>query len=134
MAFTLPNFNLMCKIFEVTPPTKVLRAEVECNLAYGKRGIWYLGTSFPSNIDSTFYGNVMQLLLPAGTDIRDVSNGDYNDVVEVPSDSGRFYNVMGVDDAGKGFDNEHRIAIIIKTWGYSPNPAGLPATWPTPIP
>ena len=72
----------------------------------------------------------MWLLLPAGTDIRDSTNYsftvDKTDMVEVPAASGRIYVVEWVDDVGKGFPNEFRVAAIAKASGW-----GL---WPSPIP
>jgi hypothetical protein len=74
------------------------------------------------------------LLLPPLTDIRDNSCGTRSDVVECPADTRRWYNVSAVDDIGKGFDNEHRVATLQKggwfgdwvTFGFTP--------WPAPIP
>jgi hypothetical protein len=34
------------------------------------------------------------------------------DLVEVPAGSARWYNVLHVDDVGKGFPNEYRFALI----------------------
>jgi hypothetical protein len=68
----------------------------------------------------------MWLLLPALTDIRATyTNGSF-DVVDCPAGSGRIYAVVFVDDSGKGFANEHRVACLSQY-----NAAGL---WPTPIP
>jgi hypothetical protein len=69
-----------------------------------------------------------QLLLPAGTDIRDWAcwDGlamDQPDVVEAPRGTGRYYTVIQVDDVAKGFPNEYRVAFIAKG-----------AYWPIPIP
>jgi hypothetical protein len=46
--------------------------------------------------------------------------------VEVPAGSGRYYEVVQVDDAGKGFPNEHRIAGLIATVDLG--------MWPVPYP
>jgi hypothetical protein len=48
------------------------------------------------------------------------------DLVEVPAGTGRFYRVQWVDDLGKGFDNEHRFALLLQTNTFSP--------WPIPMP
>jgi hypothetical protein len=70
----------------------------------------------------------MVLLLPKGTDVRDELNATGRDGVECPAGSGRFYEVIFVDDIGKGFPNEHRGATMEKTFGPGPT------EWPTPIP
>jgi hypothetical protein len=80
----------------------------------------------------------MLLLLPPGTDIQrndDDLPTSTADTVEVPAGTGRYYYVLGVDDSGKGFPNEHRIARItpwtqalIDYFGSS-----VPL-WPTPYP
>lgn len=79
-------------------------------------------------------GLTPSLLVPALTDIRDNSCGTRADVVEVPADTRRWYNVSSVDDVGKGFPNEFRVATLAKggwfgdwvTYGFTP--------WPAPIP
>jgi hypothetical protein len=83
----------------------------------------------------------MQLLLPALTDIRYSSllpSGAWvGDCVEAPAGSGRYYAVWAVDDAGKGFANEHRVAILYpltdwvlqvttNPWGATVAPFPLP--------
>jgi hypothetical protein len=51
--------------------------------------------------------------LPKLTDVRGTNGfGGGADIVEVPSLSGRFYQVRAVEDIGKGFDNEYRQALI----------------------
>jgi hypothetical protein len=73
------------------------------------------------------FGLEMFLLLPQGADVRVFFNtGGGGDTIEVPSSSGRFYEVVAVDDVSKGFPTEFRIAFIvpITAWGL----------WPTPIP
>jgi hypothetical protein len=121
MGFSVPNFNLNCNIWHppATPPGAPSLTE-KGNLAWGKRvsssqGL-YTGDSEP----------VMTLLLPPGTDVRGPQNASGPSAVEVPAGSGRFYTVIGVDDIGKGFPNEHRAASIAWTTAYG--------TWPAPIP
>lgn len=124
MAFVLPTLNLLCNIFtsdafrpSIIPTAPPRHADVECQLTYGRR----------VNVASTGGTNAqgypllaMNLLLPSGTDVRgpqDVSG--HPDIVEVPAGSGRWYFCFGVDDIGKGFDNEHRTAAILpmlSTW------------------
>jgi len=135
MAFTLPAFNLLCKIYTGPYDTRVLRlGAVPCNLAMGRRIIW--GFHDPTNMG---YGAASaSLLLPALTDIRDpVAQGvpgSTADLVEVPAGSGRWYTVDSVDDIGKGFSNEHRFAWLAKLNSNSgrPNTTGL--YWPIPMP
>jgi hypothetical protein len=64
----------------------------------------------------------MNLLLPALVDIRGPQDTIGADQVEVPAGSGRWYSVVGVDDIGKGFANEHRSAALVAIFG----------TWPAP--
>lgn len=121
MAFSLPTFNLSCNIWRATNPIGNPPDNVSvCNLAWGKR----VSTSLLGGPRVSVV--LMTLLLPPGTDIRDASTQALQDLVEVPAGSGRIYIVLGVDDIGKGFANEHRAAVIGKdtTYGY----------WPSPIP
>ena len=134
MSFTVPQFPIECDIYTTDATSKSYRLTSECNLALGRREVMPLSVSFPSDLASTYYGPFAQLLLPALTDIRDQSQG-FSDLVECPSGSGRWYVVTGVDDFGKGFDNEHRVALITKIWGEAGlDNWDLPARWPTPMP
>lgn len=67
----------------------------------------------------------MGIALPALTDVASARGlpFPFNDLIECPQGSGRFYEVLFVDDVGKGFANEHRIALVSKV---------LP--WPIPTP
>jgi hypothetical protein len=120
MAYTLPTFNLVCQIYTISaPPPAAPRLTSVCNLALGRRSV--LGYAARNAL-------VMQLLLPPLTDIRGpVQGGSVPDLVVVPTGSGRLYIVENVDDIGKGFSNEHRIALI-RAVAFG----GL--VWPTPIP
>ncbi len=132
MAFTLPDFNLTCNVYTGPWLSKVLRVSPDCNLALARRvQLGYL----PSGVVFGFAMATMSLLLPAATDVRDMSTGvpDY-DIVECPAGSGRWYGVLGVDDIGKGFANEHRIAYLQKLY-QALDPVGLAGcVWPIPIP
>jgi len=131
VAFTLPDFNLTCDIYTGPWTSKVLRLSTDCNLAQGRRvvPVWIFEVVAP-----TVYTLSTQLLLPAGTDVRDGSCGGQPDLVDVPAGSGRWYSVMTVDDMGKGFPNEYRLAILHKIFEQM-NPVLFPgANWPTPIP
>jgi len=83
----------------------------------------------------TYWGAAApNLLLPAGTDIRDPYCGGVGDLVEVPEGTGRWYVVILVDDVGKGFDNEYRLAAITKvSSSVYVNDFGF-MIWPSPIP
>jgi len=132
MAFTLPNFNLLCNIYTGPWNTAVLRiADQACNLAFSKRVAHF--ADFPIENEST---QLMYLLLPPLVDIRSTLCGYIADSVEVPSGSGRIYFVAAVDDIGKGFSNEHRCATLLSAsepkFGTGSEYNGL--FWPTPIP
>jgi hypothetical protein len=118
MAYTLPDFNLNCSIYRAgNDPPNPADVSSPCNLALGRRqliGVVSVNQMAP------------QLLLPPLTDIRDARHGQPNaDHVEVPTGSNRWYNVVSVEDAGKGFPNEHRVAMILPT---------KLASWPLPMP
>jgi hypothetical protein len=118
--FTLPTFNLAVNIWRHGNPTSNPPDVITPgNLAYGERSsVPYAVTT----TQQTVYGG-MWLLTPKGTDIRDDKAVAGQDTCEVPAGSGRFYAVVWVDDAGSGFPNEHRFALIIST-----------SPWPTPFP
>lgn len=118
--FVLPTFNLSVNIWRNTnatsnPPDVISTCQLR----------------FPDGVDVqvSAMGTVqvlMLLLLPSGTDIRSWVQGSpfpEQDTVECPAGSGRFYTVAFIDDAAKGFANEHRIALIAQQ-----------ASWPTPMP
>jgi hypothetical protein len=121
MGFSLPTFNISCNVWHLpnTPPAAPDSTE-DCNLAFGRRVSSYQGViSIPNE-------PIMSLLLPPGTDVRGPQCGTGGDVIEVPSGTGRFYTVVGLDDSGKGFTNEHRVALLAWTADYG--------AWPAPIP
>lgn len=130
MPYTLPDFNLSCRIYTyVAPPgpLTVIRVVEDCNLQFSRR----INSPYPGNYASVqgFSGG-MWLLLPPLTDIRPpVCYGigvPESDLVEVPAASGRYYYVAAVDDVGKGFANEFRCANLAPTAEYG--------NWPVPIP
>jgi len=128
MSYVLPTFNLTVNIWHratyvgnfpgTIPPPDVV---VAGNLALGKRMNNPVGMN-------------MWLLLPAATDIRDGNKNTTlsatGDIVEAPGGSGRYYYVVNVDDAGKGFSNEHRVAEITFNLTFMP----LLPKWPEPYP
>jgi hypothetical protein len=124
--FTLPTFNLVCDIHTgiggAFPPLAVSTAgvrvpNVPCALAHGRLSsrVAQTGSGF-----NTIPVTVMQLLLPKLTDIRGFEcNTTVPDQVECPKGSGRWYWVPSVDDVGKGYANEYRLAVlqaIVETW------------------
>jgi hypothetical protein len=116
MAFRLPTFNLLCNIsapiapFNPSiPPMPYRIVGQACQLTFGRR------VNVASTGGTTSVGVItqtMNLLLPALVDIRGPASIGGFDMVEVPAGSGRFYQVVFVDDIGKGFANEHRTAGI----------------------
>jgi hypothetical protein len=111
MSYVIPNFNLNVNIWTgppIFPPVGAPRVATTCNLTPGRRVMQ----------DSTGFNALMEILLPALTDIRGGNSATGSDVVEVPAASGRYYKVLSVDDIGKGFGNEHRIAWIAQSAGF----------------
>ena len=116
MAFKLPTFNLTCNIsapdvpWVAGVPTAPFRlTDQTCQLTFGRR------VQVASTGGTTEVGVLtltMNLLLPKGIDVRGPQDTVSFDMVEVPAASGRWYRVVGVDDIGKGFANEHRSASI----------------------
>lgn len=81
-----------------------------CQLTFGHR------VNVAASGGTTFQGipvHAMSLLLNPLADIRGPQDSVSSDLVEVPAGSGRLYWVIGVDDIGKGFANEHRFAYIV---------------------
>lgn len=130
MAFTLPTFNLPVDIYTVSGGLKSLRLTVNANLALGRRTAF---NQAAGEEDGELVGKNVTLLVPALTDVRDVSCGGEADVVDAPAGSGRWYIVTMVDDAGKGFLNEHRVVTLAKVWDFAGVGVDVP-NWPTPIP
>jgi len=118
--YVQPVFNLPCSIFRngVVPPAPPAVIALG-NLSPGRL---VSGTNYDNFFGSLTVGQ-MYLRLPAGTDIRDAKAPAGPDNVEVPSGSGRLYNVIFVDEMGGGFANEHRMAML-----------GNIHTWPVPFP
>ena len=111
MAYRLPNFNIQCRVNRFVagpyPPGGPVAGSVAsvCQLATSH----YPGQVFPTG----FIGSKVLIKLPKLTDIRTTGPGPTNpDLVEVPLGSGLWYSVMAVQDIGKGFANEYRVAIL----------------------
>lgn len=121
MGFSLPHFNITCNVWHAANvPPNPPDATFDCNLAFGKRTASYQGVISSPNEP------IMSLLLAPRTDLRGPQSATGADVVEVPAGSGRFYDVVGVDDSGKGFTNEHRVGLLSWTKAYG--------AWPSPMP
>lgn len=123
MAFVIPTFNLVCDIFSAAapPPAAPRIAGQVCQLRAPSVQAQNLGNGLLA-ITQT-----IALILPKGTDIRDQYCTPINssDIVELPPGTGCRYQVLWVNDIGRGFPNEHRYATLAK---ISSGP------WPTPIP
>lgn len=134
MGFQLPTFNLTAnRWFNGALVTNPPSSSFPCNLSRGERtAVPYLDPG-----TGAFPGALMMLLFPKHTDVLGIYAGSFEDLLEVPAGSGRYYVVYDVDDAGKGFPNEHRWAWIFKytsTFGaFWGNPWGA-TDWPVPYP
>lgn len=134
--FSLPTFILPVDVYSGPFLFRVFRFQTLGNLALGRR-------AYPTDVVAgspsvgSWVPQTVPLLLPKLTDVRDRSVTPTPDMVEVPSGSGRWYVVVSVEDAGKGFANEHRVAYLLKAssayGGVSAMDfAGM--VWPSPIP
>lgn len=121
MPFTLPTFNLSCKIIAGRFPGGFITTT--CNLAFSRRNKEALAVASVLAAPMT-HSFPVYILLPIGTDVRGgFETGGNRDQIEVVVGSGRIYSVFQVEDAGKGFANAHRVAICFQV-----------AAWPVPIP
>lgn len=132
MAFQVPHFPIFAAIWRgggvggaYASPDVVTAA----NLSPGRRVL--VTTPLIGGAGSPV---PMELLLPARTDIRASWNGAVSDLVEVPSGSKRFYTVAWVDDVGRGFANEYRLATMYYLINGNTTLAGGPFPAPTPLP
>jgi hypothetical protein len=131
VAFNPPTFNLSASVWRTRGVGGAYAAPdvtLPCNLSFGRR-------SMESNNFSSLSGTLvqaMELLVPKRSDIRAAWNGVLEDLVEVPAGSGRFYLVAYVDDVGRSFLNEYRLALIwYQNSGTTAFGAGL---HPAPVP
>ncbi len=132
MAFRLPEFPITCDVYTGPWLTKVFRSTIDCNLAQGRRGTVLPDEEITTSVQKT---GPMYVLFPPLADVRSLVQGiPHNDLLELPSGSGRWYIVLYVDDVAKGFANEHRYAMInqvSENLDFT-NYAGL--NWPIPMP
>ena len=119
MAASLPNFNLLCRIWHQTNVALQPDADnIPCQLYMPEPSLWSVqqGTT-----------NLWQMLMigrfPKGTAIWGARGGNYSNVVEIPRQTGRYYYVNFVDSCHRGFPNEYLAALLIQGTG-----------WPTPAP
>jgi hypothetical protein len=121
MSFNVPHFNITCNVWRNgNAPPAAADETFDCNLMFGRKVSSYQG------VISTPNEPLMSLLLPVGTDVRGPQCALPDTCVEVPAGSQRIYTIVGVDDSGKGFTNESRVAIIAWTAAFG--------AWPVPIP
>jgi len=133
MPYRVPEFNLLCDVYDGPFPTKALRIHnLPCNLSLGKRV--YQNSTYAGFPD--FVGGASQtLLVSKGTDLRAAMCGVPSDLIELPPGSGVWYDVVDVSDVGKGFDNEFRVAPLGKLFAGRVNEDwGCTVYWPIPIP
>lgn len=133
MAFTLPEFNLTCDIYSGPYLTKAFRISVDGNLAFGRRVNW-VPHDIGAIVEDLAVSWEMFLLLPPLTDVRSTISSGQGDVIEAPAGSGRWYGVAAVEDIGKGFDNEHRVAALYQISEYRNAVAYAGLFWPVPMP
>lgn len=134
MAYRVPQMPILCNIWHAVPSPLIPPfgppdlTNVPCNLALGKR------CNIADEGSETEEPMNMWLLLPKATDIR-LPVGAFAGVVEVQQWSGRYYALSMVDDAGGGFANEHRFALIEALYNLWPVPYPSPSVvFPPPPP
>lgn len=133
MPFTLPVFNITCNVYRGPWLTKSLAIAAQpCNLAWGRR----VNTLplFNAGPEVQQASPAMIILLPPGVDIRSALIFPQTDVVEVPAGSGRWYEVLALDDIGKGFANEHRAAYLFQISVNVDSVRYAGCVWPVPVP
>jgi hypothetical protein len=135
MAFRPPTFNLAVKIWRTaTPYAGVAAVTTTGNLSLGKRVL-----SLPQQFSGgNMWPEFSEVLLPKLTDVRGIARaGASGDLLECPAGSGRTYYVLWVEDVGKGFPNEYRVAVCVQNTAYTLsenfNTWAAPP-WPLPTP
>lgn len=146
MAFLVPTFNITCNWWDndqwrsnwpdfTAIPTI---ADLPCQL---RPGCKFLSPFDVPGVST----NLHELVLPKLTNVVPPYFDDgywvhWCGVVEVPSNSGRYYFLHDVVDVAKGFLNEYRVAILSSTQVYESAvfaaDGGQPYAppWPIPIP
>lgn len=122
MSFLAPNFNLTANVwrnavFVLPPPAPTL---VTPAVLFGKHLPFSIAGAPPGKVELLIYIGVPKL-----TDVRGTAGGNGADEIELPAGSGRYYAVQLVDDVGKGYLNEYRVAFCLqenRVGGYWPYP------------
>ncbi len=129
MGFRVPSLNLTCKVWSRVnvPAGPVITAnlgafrlsDVPCQLR-GPTRQWFGEDS------ANFWAAVVEVCVPAGTDLRDWFSFDGvavtgADLIECPQGSAVYYTIVAVYDIAKGFGNEYRVGIAYKQ-PYCPIP------------
>lgn len=117
MPYVIPAMPLTCRIWtHFIPGTSTYAAPdqtVSCNLSPGKRVLSIIDSlRIYSSDGHTVFCMPMELLLPALTQVSAGNPNKTPSVIEVVPNSLRLYWCVYVDDIGKGFANEHRLAIM----------------------
>lgn len=117
MSFVVPQMPLSCNIWLHFQPGVSTYASpdvtISCNLTPGKRVFMNTDNLRIYSTDGrTVFGQCVELLLPKLGQISAGSPAKTPSVVEVVPGSQRMYWVVYVDDVGKGFANEHRMAVM----------------------
>lgn len=135
MRFILPTFNLPINIWRSAISGGSLNYAAPdvitiCNMTPGRRVM--ISMAVPVVPAAPAFH--MEVLLPKLTDIRANWNSQGSDICEIPGGSERFYQVDYVDDIGKGFANEHRLALVAyERNGFTWSDVGFLAA-PVPMP
>jgi IPT/TIG domain len=131
MAYRLPTWIVPCQIYNNGGgPPAAPRLIIVGNLTPGWREMEPLPLVYPLK---TLTPPVF-LLCPKLTDIRGGNSLGGGDVVQCPSNSGRIYDVLWVEDSAKGFQNEHRIAVLVQRSPMLLDGQGVPQLPPPPPP
>jgi hypothetical protein len=132
VVYSPPSLNLTCNVFTGTATNFPVapaaftaaprRASLPCALTFPPQPIMCdipISGTFPW----CFFFSM--LLVAKHVDLRSfATTGGVPDGIECPAGSGRYYSVGGIEDRGKGYSNEHRVALILPLFG----------AWPIPIP
>jgi hypothetical protein len=131
MAFRVPSFPLVVHVWHgggvggaYAAPDLLLPA----NLSPGRRVM----IQAPLVAGPGTAPIMMELLVPARSDVRASWNGGVSDLIECPAGTLRFYLVSWVDDVGRGFPNEYRIVGMYYSLLGNTTLAGGP--FPAPVP
>jgi len=115
--YTVPTFPISAAIYTGTMlgTPGALRFITPCQLVFPELSMDQF-QGFPAN---TLHPAVMYALFPKLTDLRTVVCGPmvFNDFAQIPPGSTRLYEIRFVDDRWRGFQSEHRVAMLVQTVG-----------------